>query len=168
MAAQSGHNVHTGSVTSTQAGHRTTEHLPDRSNPPVPHRGHGRLSEVPHIAATILGVFAVTCFLWSLSPGFRFLTHVPRRYLDDYYIDAPETNLMWALIVGLLAGAVASRKRIAWWLLVGYMLLWISANAFDFAATGTLHALVALVVHVLVLGLLLAAWRIRPRPAPTA
>ncbi|MBP2188173.1 bifunctional lysylphosphatidylglycerol synthetase/lysine--tRNA ligase LysX [Nocardia goodfellowii] len=160
-------------MTSTQAGHRSTEHPPERSNPAVPrrsatpsatptaipHRGHGRLTDVPHVTATFLGVFAVICFLWSLSPGFRFLTHVPRHYIDDFYIDAPETNLMWALIVGLLAGAVASRKRIAWSLLVGYLVLWSVANALDFATSGSMHALVALVVHVIVLGVLLAAWR---------
>ncbi|MFC9893197.1 bifunctional lysylphosphatidylglycerol synthetase/lysine--tRNA ligase LysX [Nocardia sp. NPDC127579] len=150
-------------MTSTQAGHRGTEHPPERSTVPsasaIPHRGHGRLSNVPHITATILGVFAVICFLWSLSPAFRFLTHVPCRYLDNYYIDAPETNLMWALIVGLLAGAVASRKRIVWWLLVGYTAAWVAVNAVDFALNGSIHALVALVVHILVLGVLLAAWR---------
>nr|WP_253788619.1 bifunctional lysylphosphatidylglycerol synthetase/lysine--tRNA ligase LysX [Nocardia amikacinitolerans] len=131
----------------------------DRATPPVPHRGHGRFAQVPHIAGTVLGVFAVLCFLWSLSPTLRFLTHVPRRYIDDYYFDAPDTNLMWALIVGLLAGAIASRKRIAWWLLVGYLALFAVTNALDFAAEGNIDALVAMIVQLGVIGVLIASWR---------
>ncbi|MET8773686.1 bifunctional lysylphosphatidylglycerol synthetase/lysine--tRNA ligase LysX [Nocardia sp. NPDC004654] len=147
-------------MTSTQAGARTEIELPaNRPTPPVPHRGHGRFAQVPHIAGTVLGVFAVLCFLWSLSPALRFLTHVPRRYIDDYYFDAPDTNLMWALIVGLLAGAIASRKRIAWWLLVGYLTLFAMTNALDFAAEGNIDALVAMIVQLGVIGVLIASWR---------
>ncbi|WUD69876.1 bifunctional lysylphosphatidylglycerol synthetase/lysine--tRNA ligase LysX [Nocardia sp. NBC_00508] len=134
-----------------------TEPPPDRT-PPVPHRGHGRLSEVPHIAGSVLGVFAVLCFLWSLSPGLRFVTQVPRRYIDDHYFDAPDTNLMWALVVGLTAGAIASRKRIAWWLLVGYLLLYTAGNIATFTGEGDINALVAMVVHLAVIGVLIAAW----------
>ncbi|GAA5046879.1 bifunctional lysylphosphatidylglycerol synthetase/lysine--tRNA ligase LysX [Nocardia callitridis] len=97
--------------------------------------------------------------LWSLSPGLRYLTQVPRRYIDLYYFDAPDTNLMWALVVGLLAGAIASRKRIAWWLLLGYLALYTLANALDIAEDGNPHAVVALVVHLAVIGVLIAAWR---------
>ncbi len=125
----------------------------------MPHRGHGRLAEVPHIAGLVLGVFAVACFLWSLSPTLRYLTQVPRHYIDDYYFDAPDTNLMWALIVGLLAGALASRKRIAWWLLLGYVSLYALAEGLDFADTGDVNALVAMIVHLAVIGVLVAAWR---------
>ncbi|MCM6776921.1 bifunctional lysylphosphatidylglycerol synthetase/lysine--tRNA ligase LysX [Nocardia sp. CDC159] len=124
----------------------------------MPHRGHGRLSEVPHIAGLVLGVFSVLCALWSISPGLRYLTAIPRRYIDAYYFDAPDTSLVTALMVGLLAGAIATRKRIAWWLLVAYMALFILANALDVADERDPHALVALVVHVAVIGLLIAAW----------
>nr|WP_068066216.1 bifunctional lysylphosphatidylglycerol synthetase/lysine--tRNA ligase LysX [Nocardia xishanensis] len=135
------------------------ERLAEKPTPPVPHRGHGRFAQVPHIAGTVLGVFAVSCFLWSLSPALRFLTEVPRRYLDDYYFDAPDTNLMWALIVGLLAGAIASRKRIAWWLLVGYLALFALTNAVAFVTEGNIDALVALIVQLGVIGVLVASWR---------
>lgn len=131
---------------------------PQRPTPPVPHRGHGRFSEVPHIAGSALGVFAVLCFLWSISPTLRFLTRAPRHYIDNYYFDAPDTNLMWALIVGLLAGAIAGRKRIAWWLLLGYLGFYTVTNAVTFIRRDNTHALVALVVHLLVLAVLVAAW----------
>ncbi|MFD0362182.1 bifunctional lysylphosphatidylglycerol synthetase/lysine--tRNA ligase LysX [Nocardia sp. GCM10030253] len=147
-------------MTSTHAEHQIdTEPPADRPTPPVPHRGHGRFREVPHITGMVLGVFAVLCFLWSLSPALRYLTQVPRRYIDAYYFDAPDTNLMWALVVGLLAGALASRKRIAWWLLVGYLALYTLSNVVDFVNDGEIDALVAMVLHVLAIGVLLAAWR---------
>ncbi len=145
---------HTGRVTTTHDRHaqgstRSTE---------VPHRGHGRLGDVPHIAGLVLGVFSVLCALWSISPGLRYITTVPRRYIDAYYFDAPDTSLVTALMVGLLAGAIATRKRIAWWLLVAYLAMFTLANAFDVADEHDPNALVALVIHVAMIGLLIAAW----------
>ncbi|WP_369797450.1 bifunctional lysylphosphatidylglycerol synthetase/lysine--tRNA ligase LysX [Nocardia sp. CNY236] len=137
---------------------RQSEPYPEKPIPPVPHRGHGRLSDLPHIAGSTLGVFAALCFLWSLSPGVRFITHIPRRYIDHYYFDAPNTNLMWALVVGLMAGAIAGRKRIAWWALLGYLAIYAAFNAVTFAEHGDTHALVAMVAHLIVIGVLLAAW----------
>ncbi|WP_429419192.1 bifunctional lysylphosphatidylglycerol synthetase/lysine--tRNA ligase LysX [Nocardia sp. GAS34] len=161
-------NIHTGAVTSTSgvAASERRRSTPDRQHsddhrprsPEVPHRAHGRLSEVPHLAALVLGVFAVLCALWSISPGLRFITQVPRHYIDDFYFDAPETSLVWALMIGLLAGATASRKRIAWWLLVGYLSLFAVANALEFADDRSVSSLVALIIHVVVIGLLIAAW----------
>ncbi|WP_416276973.1 bifunctional lysylphosphatidylglycerol synthetase/lysine--tRNA ligase LysX [Nocardia sp. alder85J] len=128
------------------------------SSSEVPHRGHGRLSGVPHLAGLVLGIFAVLCTLWSISPGLRYIIAVPRRYIDAYYFDAPETSLVWALVIGLLAGATAGRKRIAWWLVVGYMALFAVANTLDFADEQDWNALAALVVHAVVVVLLVAAW----------
>ncbi|SUA74828.1 Lysylphosphatidylglycerol biosynthesis bifunctional protein LysX [Nocardia otitidiscaviarum] len=159
---------HTGAVTSTQdRHHHDSEHRPEARSPEVPHRGHGRFGEVPHLAGLALGVFAVCCALWSISPALRYLTSGLRHYLDDYYFDAPDTSLMWALMVGLLAGATASRKRIAWWVLVGYLALYALANGIEFAAVRDYHALVALIVHLGAIGILVAAWpefytRVRP------
>ncbi len=161
-------NIHTGSVTSTSgvAPSERRRSKPDRRHnaertprsPEVPHRAHGRLSEVPHLTGLVLGTFSVLCMLWSISPGLRFITQVPRHYIDDYYFDAPETSLVWALMIGLLAGATASRKRIAWWLLVAYMASFAAANAIEFGDERNISALIALIVHVLVIGLLIAAW----------
>ncbi|WP_067532438.1 bifunctional lysylphosphatidylglycerol synthetase/lysine--tRNA ligase LysX [Nocardia crassostreae] len=146
-------------MTSTQdRQHQDSEHRPDARSPEVPHRGHGRFREVPHVAGLILGVFAAAVALWSISPGLRYLTAPLRHYVDSYYFDAPDTSLVWAVVVGLLAGATASRKRIAWWLLVGYMAAYALANALEFAAEKDFNALVALIVHLAVIGFLIAAW----------
>ncbi|MGW4241924.1 bifunctional lysylphosphatidylglycerol synthetase/lysine--tRNA ligase LysX [Nocardia sp. NPDC004722] len=152
-------NIHTGAVTSTQdrPTHDSDTRTEPRS-PEVPHRGHGRLRELPHLAGTALGVFSILCFTWSISPGLRFLTSHLRHFIDNYYFDAPDTSLVWALVVGLLAGATASRKRIAWWLLTGYMAAYALANALEFADAGDINALVALIIHLAVIGVLIAAW----------
>ncbi|WP_137722843.1 bifunctional lysylphosphatidylglycerol synthetase/lysine--tRNA ligase LysX [Prescottella subtropica] len=117
----------------------------------------GRLSEVPHVAGLVLGVFSVLVFLWSLSPSLRHLVHTPRGYVANYYFDAPDTSLSWALVVALVAAALASRKRIAWWLLTTYMVLFAIINAVMAVADRDLSAAVAFVVHVAVAGILVAS-----------
>lgn len=110
------------------------------------------------MAGLALGTFAALCALWSISPGLRYLTAGLRHFIDTYYFDAPDTSLVWALVVGLLAGATAARKRIAWWLLVGYMAAYALSNILDFVTERDLNALTALIVHLLVIGVLIAAW----------
>ena len=116
-----------------------------------------RLSQVPHIAGLIIGVFAVLVFLWSLSPVIRYLVRPVRVYIDDYYFDAPDTSFAWALVLGLLAAALASRKRIAWWLLTVYLTLIGLANLAVAIADRDANAAVACAVHVAVIALLVAA-----------
>ncbi|ONM49187.1 bifunctional lysylphosphatidylglycerol synthetase/lysine--tRNA ligase LysX [Nocardia donostiensis] len=122
-------------------------------------RSHGWIGEVPHFTGLVLGVFSVLCLLWSVSPALRFVTRVPRHYLDDYFFEAPDTSLVWALFVGLLAAAIAGRKRVAWCLLIVYLVAWLPENAVDFAQHRDVNALAGLIVHVLVIGVLIAAWR---------
>ncbi|KQU49460.1 lysine--tRNA ligase [Rhodococcus sp. Leaf278] len=117
----------------------------------------GRLREVPHIAGLVLGVFAAALFLWSLSPTLRYFVHAPREYVDRYYFDAPDTSLSWALVVGLLAAALASRKRIAWWLLTIYLVLLAITNVVEGIQDKDVNSWIALAVHVVVAGLLIAA-----------
>ncbi len=116
-----------------------------------------RLAQVPHIAGLILGIYAVLVFLWSLSPVLRFLIHPLRLYIDDYYFDAPDTSFAWALVLGLLAAALASRKRIAWWLLTLYLVMIALANVVVVVADRDVNAAVACVVHISVISLLIAA-----------
>ncbi|MGW0040786.1 bifunctional lysylphosphatidylglycerol synthetase/lysine--tRNA ligase LysX [Rhodococcus sp. NPDC003348] len=123
----------------------------------LPRPADGRLAQVPHIAGLVLGVYAVLVFLWSLSPVLRYFIHPVRAYIDDYYFDAPDTSFAWALVLGLLAAALASRKRIAWWLLTIYLVLLAVANIVEFAVDRNVNNLVALVVHLAVIGILVAA-----------
>lgn len=124
---------------------------------PAPGSGNRRLHQVPHVAGLILGVFSVLVFLWSLSPVLRYYVHVPREYVDSYYFDAPDTSLSWALVVGLLAAALASRKRIAWWLLTLYLGLFMVANIVVAITDRNWNAGVAAAVQLAVIGILVAA-----------
>ncbi|WP_242676880.1 bifunctional lysylphosphatidylglycerol synthetase/lysine--tRNA ligase LysX [Rhodococcus sp. ABRD24] len=117
----------------------------------------GRLTEVPHIAGLVLGVFSVLVFLWSLSPVLRYVVHTPRIYVENYYFDAPDTSLAWALVLGLSAAALASRKRIAWWLLTVYLTVFAITNAIVVVIDKDGNAAVALVVQIAVIGVLIAA-----------
>ncbi|MCX5045088.1 bifunctional lysylphosphatidylglycerol synthetase/lysine--tRNA ligase LysX [Aldersonia sp. NBC_00410] len=120
---------------------------------------HGRLNQVPHIAGLVMGVFALLCVLWSISPALRYVVHDLREYIDKYYFDAPDTSLAWALVLALLAGALASRKRIAWWLLTTYLVLIALVNLATVLQEDNVHAAIALGVHVVVIGILIASYR---------
>ncbi|WP_371828930.1 bifunctional lysylphosphatidylglycerol synthetase/lysine--tRNA ligase LysX [Rhodococcoides fascians] len=115
------------------------------------------MREVPHISGLVLGVFAVLVFLWSLSPALRAVIRVPREYIDNYYIDAPDTSLAWALVLGLTAAALASRKRIAWWFLTLYLVLVAVSNLADVIDGNNISAWIALGVHIVIVGVLIAA-----------
>ncbi len=143
----------TSTSVSPEQANRGEKKVPRAFVPPE----RGRLSEVPHIAGLILGVFAVLVFLWSLSPALRVLIRVPREYVDTYYLDAPDTSLSWALVVGLTAAALASRKRIAWWFLTVYLLLVALTNLGEGIDENNISSWIALGVHVVVIGILIAA-----------
>ncbi|MCE5291752.1 MAG: bifunctional lysylphosphatidylglycerol synthetase/lysine--tRNA ligase LysX [Nocardiaceae bacterium] len=127
----------------------------------------GGLSEFPHIAGSFIGVLAILCGFWSISPTLRHVTRGIRAYVDTYYFDAPDTSLAWAVVLALVAGAVASRKRIAWWFLGAYVLGYAVHNAYWAYTKGDVSAGVALAVQVVVLALLAAsrnAFYTRVRP----
>ncbi|WP_072690855.1 bifunctional lysylphosphatidylglycerol synthetase/lysine--tRNA ligase LysX [Rhodococcus marinonascens] len=124
---------------------------------PIPSSKNGRLHQVPHIAGLTLGVFSVLVFLWSVSPVLRYYVNGPRDYVDTYYFDAPDTSLSWALVVGLLAAALASRKRIAWWLLTAYLVLFMALNIGVAIVDRNPNAAVAAAVQLAIIGVLVSA-----------
>ncbi len=77
---------------------------------------------VPAAAGWIVGVIATLSLLASLSPLVRSLIKVPREFVDNYIFNFPDTSFAWAFVLALLAAALAARKRIAWWILIGYMI----------------------------------------------
>ncbi len=72
---------------------------------------------VPRFFAVLLTVVAVLCALAALRFGYG--QQYVRRFVDEVIVAAP-ANLAYAAFVGLLAAAVARRKRVAWWLLLVY------------------------------------------------
>ncbi|KQU04623.1 lysine--tRNA ligase [Rhodococcus sp. Leaf7] len=83
-------------------------------------RHKGRFRNVPHHVGLALGIYATIVLLWSLSPALRALVRVPREWIDAYVIDAPDTSLSYGLVLALVAAALSTRKRIAWWIAVLY------------------------------------------------
>ncbi|OZC54464.1 lysine--tRNA ligase [Rhodococcus sp. RS1C4] len=144
-------------MTSTPVTSESTKNPEHRTPRAFTPPEHGRLREVPHISGLVLGVFAVLVFLWSLSPALRAVIRVPREYIDNYYIDAPDTSLAWALVLGLTAAALASRKRIAWWFLTLYLVLVAVSNLADAIDGNNISAWIALGVHIVIVGVLIAA-----------
>jgi lysyl-tRNA synthetase class 2 len=78
---------------------------------------------VPAATGWILGVIAIASLLSSVSPTIRHLTRVPREFTDKYLFNFPDTSFAWAFALAVMAGALAARKRIAWWVLVGNLVL---------------------------------------------
>ncbi|WP_280489332.1 bifunctional lysylphosphatidylglycerol synthetase/lysine--tRNA ligase LysX [Nocardia carnea] len=152
----------------------STQEPPDREAPgrdATP----GGLAAIPRVLALVSGVFATACLLWSVVPGLSGALRIPREHLDQYYLHAPATNLLWAAAAGLLAVGLARRKRMAWWAALLYQLSWFPVNLLDIVREQDPNAVLGLLVHFGVLMLLIAARtqftaRIRPcslRPATT-
>jgi lysyl-tRNA synthetase class 2 len=91
-------------------------------------RKASRYSWVPAAAGWTVGVIATLSLIASVSPGIRWLIKEPREFVNDYIFNFPDTSFAWAFVLVLLAAALAARKRIAWWILIGYMLASIAWN----------------------------------------
>ncbi|HVK24441.1 MAG TPA: bifunctional lysylphosphatidylglycerol synthetase/lysine--tRNA ligase LysX [Actinokineospora sp.] len=74
---------------------------------------------VPRVFAWVLTAVAVLCALAAVSAAVRRGSQPVRETVDAWLIPAP-ANLAYAAFLALLAGAVARRKRAAYWILIGY------------------------------------------------
>jgi lysyl-tRNA synthetase, class II len=86
---------------------------------------------VPAAAGWTVGIIATLSLLASISPLIRWVITVPREFVNDYIFNFPDTSFAWAFVLALLAAALAARKRIAWLILVGYMVAAIGWNLGD-------------------------------------
>ncbi|BBY83795.1 lysylphosphatidylglycerol biosynthesis bifunctional protein LysX [Mycolicibacterium pulveris] len=89
---------------------------------------------MPAAAGWTIGVIATLSLIASVSPGFRALIRVPREFVNEYIFNFPDTSFAWAFVLALLAAALAARKRVAWWILVGYLVAAIGWNVGDLIA----------------------------------
>ena len=86
---------------------------------------------MPAAAGWTVGIIATLSLIASVSPLVRWVIRVPREFVNDYIFNFPDTSFAWAFVLALLAAALAARKRIAWWILVGYMVAAIGWNVGD-------------------------------------
>ena len=88
----------------------------------------------------MVGVIATLSLVGSVSPLIRWLIKVPREFINDYLFNFPDTSIAWSFVLALLAAALTARKRIAWWLLLGNMVLFAVLNVADIADGGNTPA----------------------------
>jgi lysyl-tRNA synthetase, class II len=93
-----------------------------------PVRPASRHPWVPPAAGWTIGVIATLSLVASLSSTVRGLIKIPREFVNDYIFNFPDTSFAWAFVLALLAGALAARKRIAWWILLVYMVASVGWN----------------------------------------
>ena len=94
-------------------------------------RSTSRYTWVPAAAGWTVGVIATLSLLASISPLVRSVIRLPREFVDDYIFNFPDTSFAWAFVLAMLAAALAARKRIAWWILVLYMVAATLVNILD-------------------------------------
>ncbi|OBG17904.1 lysine--tRNA ligase [Mycolicibacterium celeriflavum] len=119
---------------------------------------------VPAAAGWTVGVIATLSLLASVSPLVRSVIKVPREFVNDYVFNFPDTSFAWAFVLALLAAALAARKSIAWWILVGYLVAAIGWNIADLitgdeSVMQEIGEVVGLVFHVAAILFLLLARR---------
>ena len=94
-------------------------------------RPTSKFSWVPAAAGWTVGIIATLSLIASVSPLVRVVIKIPREFVNDYIFNFPDTSFAWAFVLALLAAALAARKRIAWLILVLYMVGSIGWNLGD-------------------------------------
>ena len=117
----------------------------------------------------MVGIMATIALLSSIFPFFRHWIHVPRDYVDDFIISMPDTSFAWSFVLALVAIALTARKRIAWWICVIYLLLFMAGNAlllwqpvaddFDVDDTERMNIVIGLGIDLIALVFLLVTYR---------
>ncbi|HCS58401.1 MAG TPA: lysine--tRNA ligase [Gordonia polyisoprenivorans] len=130
-------------------------------------RGFGH--NAPRIAGTVVGVMAAIALASSVFPFFRHWIHIPRDYVDNYIVAMPETSFAWAYVLALVAIALAARKRIAWWICVILLVLFMLTNALllipaigsdlDMTRTERINTGIGLAIQVAILFFLVLTFR---------
>jgi len=111
-----------------------------------------------------VGVIATLSLVASVSPLVRVLIRVPREFINSYLFNFPDTSVAWSFVLALLAAALTARKRIAWVLLLGNMVLSAVLNAGEIAAGDNTPAEIlgenlGFAVHVVAAVVLVLAYR---------
>ncbi len=127
-------------------------------------RPASRYRWVPAAAGWVVGVIATLSLLASISPLFRSVIAVPREFVNDYIFNFPDTSFAWAFVLALLAAALAARKRIALWILIGYMVAALGWNIAPVAEGGErwfqeVGEMIGLAFHAVAIVVLLLARR---------
>ena len=127
-------------------------------------RPTSRYHWVPAVAGWTVGVIATLSLLASVSPVLRVLIKVPREFINSYLFNFPDTSIAWSFVLALLAGALTARKRIAWWILAGNLVIAAGLNvdnltADDRTPMDTIGGSLGLALHMAAIVLLVLGYR---------
>ena len=127
-------------------------------------QANSRYRWVPAAFGWTVGVIATVSLVASVSPVIRWLIKGPREFINDYLFNFPDTSIAWSFVLALLAAALTARKRIAWLLLLGNMVLAAALNAADIAAgdntpAETFGENLGFAVHIVAIVLLVLGYR---------
>ena len=141
-----------------------SSHSRPRAGPRSGSQPSSRYRWVPAAAGWTVGVIATLSLIASVSPFFRWLIKVPREFINNYLFNFPDTSIAWSFVLALLAAALTARKRIAWLLLLGNMILAAVLNAADIAAGDntaeeTFGENLGFALHIVAIVLLVLAYR---------
>ena len=127
-------------------------------------QANSRYRWVPAAFGWTVGVIATVSLVASVSPVIRWLIKGPREFINDYLFNFPDTSIAWSFVLALLAAALTARKRVAWLLLLGNMVLAAALNAADIAAgdntpAETFGENLGFAVHIVAIVLLVLGYR---------
>ena len=88
---------------------------------------------VPTVFAWVLTLLAVLCAVAAVSGVYYQRTQWVRLAVDTMLAPAP-ANLAYATFIAVLAAGVARRKRLAFWILAGFLGLQLAGDLLAFAA----------------------------------
>ncbi|MFJ4483176.1 bifunctional lysylphosphatidylglycerol synthetase/lysine--tRNA ligase LysX [Streptomyces longwoodensis] len=114
------------------------------------------LGHVPQVFATFFGALAALCALLAVVPPLRVLLRPVVRFLDLLTVPV-SANLAYAVFLVLLAGALAARKKVAWWLVVVYLGLLVLTDVLGVVVGLYAESVPSLVVCTLALAVLVVA-----------
>ncbi|MGD6740864.1 bifunctional lysylphosphatidylglycerol synthetase/lysine--tRNA ligase LysX [Streptomyces sp. BH106] len=117
-----------------------------------------RTRKVPKAVSGAFAAVAVYCALIAVVAPLRRLLQPVTRFLDTLTVPI-SANLAYAAFLLLLAGAIAARKKVAWWLVVVYLGLLIAVDVLGVCFGLFADSLPSLIVCALFLVVLLAAHR---------
>ncbi len=122
----------------------------------------------PHVAGVVVGILSGLSLVGSVSTTFRHLIAIPRDWVDTYVISMPDTSFAWAFVLAVVAIALSARKRIAWWVTSGYLVVFAVSNALyfvpsvaqglDLTTTYRVNLVVGLVIDAVILVFLVATY----------
>lgn len=114
------------------------------------------LNRVPDGFGAFFGALGLLCALLALSPTLRRLLRHVVRFIDLIVVPV-SANLAYAVFLFLLAAALGTRKKVAWWIVVTYLALLMLDDVLDMAIGDYWIGVPSMALAVAAMAVLIAA-----------